>query len=201
MYRRFEMLLLLLFVYLLPGCGTVANLQGHKDAWNDVPEQVSPKPFGGVERDSERISSGNYLFAADIPFSLVGDVVSLPKVLSKPDPVQEAIKKGEILEDQGWLQHRTMNPSVVLKFIPSGTPIEQAKSFMEVHGFTCVFTQDYAGMHLYCSCFRRLPCSLLPAGQTMVVKLYYGQRLIGYDDVKCQGVVTHVEVRQEYCGI
>ncbi|OAI49620.1 hypothetical protein AYO44_06345 [Planctomycetaceae bacterium SCGC AG-212-F19] len=64
------------------GCGTMANLEGRKLALIDLPHQEAPTPFGGVGRDIRWISSGVVCFVADIPFSLVGDIVTLPKVIS-----------------------------------------------------------------------------------------------------------------------
>ena len=63
------------------GCGTIANLDGRKLPLIDLPHQEAPKPFGGVGRDIRWMSSGAVFFAADIPFSLVGDIVTLPKVI------------------------------------------------------------------------------------------------------------------------
>jgi hypothetical protein len=65
------------------GCGTMANLDGSEYALLHIPHQEAPKPFGGVARDVRWIRSGSLgiFCVADVPFSLVGDVVTLPKVL------------------------------------------------------------------------------------------------------------------------
>src|SRR5262249_1287870 len=75
----------------------------------DLPHQEPPTPFGGVGRDFRWISSGLVFFVADVPFSLVADVVTLPKVIAatseqpstipavpqaaKPSPTQPAKKE------------------------------------------------------------------------------------------------------------
>jgi uncharacterized protein YceK len=76
-----------------PGCGTMANLEGRELALIDLPHQEEAKPFGGVERDFRWISSGAVIFAADIPFSLVGDMVTLPKVIMAAN--EEEQRNGE----------------------------------------------------------------------------------------------------------
>lgn len=65
------------------GCGTMANMDGREQPLISFPDQVPPKPFGGVGRDLKWIASGNIFMVPDIPFSLVGDVVTLPKVLKR----------------------------------------------------------------------------------------------------------------------
>jgi hypothetical protein len=76
--RRLSVLAGLLFG--AAGCGTMANLDGRKLALIDLPHQEVPTPFGGVGRDVRWISSGGVFFVADIPLSLIGDIVTLPKV-------------------------------------------------------------------------------------------------------------------------
>jgi uncharacterized protein YceK len=71
----------------LSGCGTMANMDGRKYALIDFPHQYQPKPFGGVQRDFIWISNGIIPFVFDLPFSVVGDIVSLPSVLTMP-PVE-----------------------------------------------------------------------------------------------------------------
>jgi len=81
------------------GCGTLANLDGRKLAMIDLPHQEAPKPFGGVCRDIRWITSGMVYFVEDIPFSLVGDIVTLPKVFqSTKSPCMNQLHARE--EDQ-----------------------------------------------------------------------------------------------------
>lgn len=65
----------------MSGCGTMANLEGKNLPLIDSGGIEQPKPFGGVGRDIRWISSGNVYFCIDIPFSLMGDIVTLPRVL------------------------------------------------------------------------------------------------------------------------
>jgi uncharacterized protein YceK len=68
----------------LSGCGTMANMDGRKFALIDFPHQYQPKPFGGVQRDFIWISNGVIPCVFDLPFSAVGDIVTLPRVLTMP---------------------------------------------------------------------------------------------------------------------
>jgi uncharacterized protein YceK len=107
------------------GCGTIANMGQSRDIGFSN-EQIPPRPFGGVARDVQWIVRdpwGFFLFT-DIPFSLVGDVLTLPKALPRPyDPLQVAICQG--------------GTSAVLKEIAVDSPIEQARAVLEKHGFEC----------------------------------------------------------------
>jgi uncharacterized protein YceK len=67
-----------LLVLLLPfasGCGTLANLDGREYPLMGMPGQIMPRPFGGVARDVK------WMFILDLPLSLIGDVVTLPKTI------------------------------------------------------------------------------------------------------------------------
>jgi hypothetical protein len=64
------------------GCGTVANLQGKRLPAISQVHVEEPRPFGGIGRDVRWISSGGVIFVADLPLSLIGDVVTLPMTLS-----------------------------------------------------------------------------------------------------------------------
>ncbi len=89
------------------GCGTIANIEGRRlPAPSPAGQEVS-KPFGGVRRDIEWVKSldspGNLAYVADLPLSLVGDLVTLPKtvigmqsdsLLQGSDPVQGAPQYG-----------------------------------------------------------------------------------------------------------
>lgn len=84
----------------LAGCGTMANMQGKNLPALDAGGQYEPRPFGGVRNDLRWTYHGNGLILGiiDLPFSIVGDVVTLPKVLfgttPKPsEPPAEAEEK------------------------------------------------------------------------------------------------------------
>ena len=92
---------LLLLGYALPllaGCGTMANMQGKNLPALDAGGQYEPRPFGGVRNDVRWLCQGNgfVLGLVDLPFSLVGDVVTLPVVLlgSATKPAEPA--EGEV---------------------------------------------------------------------------------------------------------
>lgn len=112
------------------GCGTMENMAGYRDP---------AKPFGGVASDLKPLASGNILgilVVPDIPFSLVGDVVTLPRVLKRScDPLQVGICYGEKLEFHNgkW----KINPALVLREIPLNSPIDKAETVMKDHGFFC----------------------------------------------------------------
>ena len=64
------------------GCGTMANIDGRRLPAMSELGQVPARPFGGVRRDVEWIKSGaapgNLKYVADLPLSLIGDIVTLP---------------------------------------------------------------------------------------------------------------------------
>jgi hypothetical protein len=67
------------------GCGTMANLDGRQLPPPSPTGQVVSTPFGGVRRDLEWAKStespSNLRYVADLPLSLVGDLVTLPKTV------------------------------------------------------------------------------------------------------------------------
>lgn len=81
----------ILFALLLStssGCGTLFNINGHEPWMIGPPPERAIVPFGGVDNDvrwmSRGIGPGNwkpYCIAAaaiDMPFSFVGDIITLP---------------------------------------------------------------------------------------------------------------------------
>jgi hypothetical protein len=68
-----------------PGCGTMANMDGRRLPLLSQSGQELSTPFGGVRRDIEWVKSvqapSNLLYVADLPLSLVGDLVTLPKTV------------------------------------------------------------------------------------------------------------------------
>jgi hypothetical protein len=87
----------MMLAVMVVGCGTMANLEGLDSPLQRSPSvpPPPPSPFGGVARDAKWISGTvtsfseshgtslllSPIFVADIPCSLVGDIVTLPKVL------------------------------------------------------------------------------------------------------------------------
>jgi hypothetical protein len=67
------------------GCGTLANIDGRRLPPPSPAGQEVSRPFGGVRNDIEWLRSekapGNLKYAADLPLSLVGDLVTLPKTV------------------------------------------------------------------------------------------------------------------------
>lgn len=73
----------LLFPMLLAGCGTMANLDGRDRPMLDVPNQSPTTLFGGVSRDVKWIGEGMVQYAVDVPFSIVGDIVTAPRLITQ----------------------------------------------------------------------------------------------------------------------
>lgn len=73
------------------GCGTLANVGGRTLTLAGAPGETQVKPFGGVSRDLEIVAHSftqvieepafavpvGVFFAADVPLSLVGDLLTL----------------------------------------------------------------------------------------------------------------------------
>ena len=89
------------------GCGTMANIEGRQLPPPSPAGQEICRPFGGVRRDiawaKSAASPGNLKYVADLPLSLVGDLVTLPKtvigthsdsLLQGPGPNQTASSFG-----------------------------------------------------------------------------------------------------------
>lgn len=77
-----------------PGCGTMANMKGQSVGL--LGHREPTKPFGGVQRELRWFSSTpapfNLVWAADLPLSVVGDFVTLPRAMRK----QRAARSGEV---------------------------------------------------------------------------------------------------------
>jgi hypothetical protein len=86
-------LLALFLIVASSGCGTMANLEGRQHPWPGQAGQDPPKVFGGVRKDVQWIKTtgipGNIMFVGDIPLSLIGDLVTLPKTVTsgRADPL------------------------------------------------------------------------------------------------------------------
>lgn len=85
--RQLRRHLVILVALVSCGCGTMANLDGRSRPLLDRINQEAPRPFGGVRKDFQWLKSikvpANLIFLADVPFSLVGDVVTLPRTLKR----------------------------------------------------------------------------------------------------------------------
>jgi uncharacterized protein YceK len=96
-------LVALLGILASSGCGTMANLEGRPHPWPGQAGQDPPKPFGGVRKDVGWIKTtgipGNLMFVADLPVSLVGDLVTLPKTVisGRADPLLQTPDAGVTL--------------------------------------------------------------------------------------------------------
>jgi len=91
--KRFVSVLALVAGSAVAGCGTMANLEGRVHPWPGQVGQDPPRPFGGVRKDVGWIKTsavpGNLMYVADLPISLVGDLVTLPKTVTsgRADPL------------------------------------------------------------------------------------------------------------------
>jgi uncharacterized protein YceK len=87
MYRSLMMALLAVSSAPSSGCGTFANVLASSGS-------VPPAPFGGVRNDFDAMARGNVLFGVDIPFSLIGDLVTLPDILVERSRSRATEEKG-----------------------------------------------------------------------------------------------------------
>ena len=68
------------------------------------------------------------------------------------DPLQEEIVKQEAVDSRaGWWRK---DPGVVLKEIPIGTPLDQARAVMEGHGFQCSQHTEQDSSYLLCHAYQ-----------------------------------------------
>src|SRR5205085_2032975 len=89
----------------LGGCGTMANMRGEAVISLGWPSPAPTVPFGGVRQDAQALLGVPYGFCliSDLPFSLVGDIVTLPWTTCvyarrQPQPTAADDKKGTQLE-------------------------------------------------------------------------------------------------------
>ena len=108
------------------------------------------------------VACNSFLGCTTVPSRTVADDV-------KPDPLCEQIGKQKTIEvGPGWCK---VDPAVVLKEVPLGTPLPQARSIMEGHGFHCLDgTGDAQGPFLRCTAYEGTGWV---AGVATVVKVYY----------------------------
>ena len=91
-----------------------------------------------------------------------------------PDLFLEAILKQETVESKpGWSKLKT---EAVLKEIPLATPLAQARTIMERHGFSCwAGLSDGKGEYLHCTAYKQKSKG---RSEKIVVKLYYDTKRI-----------------------
>ena len=81
------------------GCGTMANLEGKSHPMLSHVDVEEPRPFGGVGRDIRWVWTvtfpANLMFVGDLPLSLVGDVVTLPRTLRNKPTALESPKASD----------------------------------------------------------------------------------------------------------
>lgn len=76
------------FMFASSGCGTIANMRGETVVSMGGPFPVDTAPFGGVVQDTKTMVAFpapvvKVLMIADVPFSLAGDIVTLPWATAK----------------------------------------------------------------------------------------------------------------------
>lgn len=83
------------------GCGTMANLDGRPLPTAGFEGRETTTPFGGVRRDIAWMKAGqapaNLKYAADLPLSAIGDLVTLPKTVI-------GTHSDKLLDDPGVVQ-------------------------------------------------------------------------------------------------
>jgi hypothetical protein len=67
----------------------MANLEGKRLPLLSQVGVEEASPFGGIGRDVRWIRSLNLVFVADLPLSLMGDLITLPKTLHKRPHVSQ----------------------------------------------------------------------------------------------------------------
>ena len=67
----------------IAGCGTLSNIEGRTLPFVDATKQYTPVTFGGILNDLLWCQSISPWFILDIPFSVIGDICTLPFVQSK----------------------------------------------------------------------------------------------------------------------
>lgn len=73
-------------------------------------------------------------------------------LVGHPDPLQEEIRNQPVEGQTNGLA--TVSPAPVLKYVPLGTSIEEAKKVMESHGFDCSASNDDTHPYLVCKASR-----------------------------------------------
>jgi hypothetical protein len=92
----------------------------------------------------------------------------------KADAWVDEIVKQDVLDSKNkW---RKLKADVVLKEVPIYTPLAQAKSIMERHGFSCwTGLSDNRGEYMHCTAYKRKNQSL---ADKVIVKFHYDAKQI-----------------------
>jgi hypothetical protein len=95
-----------------------------------------------------------------------------------PDPLLEEILRQETLVKKP--DSATLKPAILLREVPIRTPLAQAKSVMERHGFSCWSgVADSKGTCLHCTAYKPKKRGL---ADKIVVKLFYEtQRIVNVE--------------------
>jgi hypothetical protein len=164
------------------------NITGH-EPWLLGPPPLRPiVPFGGVDNDWRWLKRGLgpdgaeigpiAAAAIDMPLSLVGDVITLPRTLyqSLRSP-RTAMKL--------YFDNQTMREEV-LSYLSLGMPIGSAQQIMEDSGFKCDGGFFSNGSHLRCIAVYRTH-HLFIADQIHVLLYHEDGRLSGIE-VDCHSI-------------
>jgi len=86
--RRLNVIIAAILLFVVSGCGTIYNVTGHEPWLVGLPPERPIDLFGGLDNDLRWMARGTapnssaplavVAAAIDMPFSLVGDVVTLP---------------------------------------------------------------------------------------------------------------------------
>lgn len=154
---RPQSIILALLLCTSSGCGTMFNLTGH-EPWLMGPAPTRPiVPFGGVDNDLRWMKRGIsedgwepgpiVAAAIDVPFSFVGDLVTLPWTAYQAlRPPKTGMKL--YFDDQEMREE-------LLKYLAIGTPMETAKRIMEESTFKCEEYLFARPSYLHCSAIYR----------------------------------------------
>ena len=86
------------------GCGTMTNLTGADALVLGPPPN---RPFGGVDRDVKGISAGTVVTSAiqaiDLPFSLIGDIITLPWTIYQSQQPDSEQPRPPYIPTQPWV--------------------------------------------------------------------------------------------------
>jgi hypothetical protein len=91
-----------------------------------------------------------------------------------PDPFIEEIARQEIIFRLPTFA--ILSPEIILREVPLQTPVEQARSFMAGHGFSCWRgVPDTKGTCLLCKAYRQKTPT---TADRIVVKFFYDQKRV-----------------------
>jgi uncharacterized protein YceK len=100
----------------ISGCGTMANLDGRALPTSGTAGGELTKPFGGVKRDMVWMKNtpapAKLKYAADLPLSFFGDLVTLPKTVigTNSDQLMQSPTGGELPMPPAYSGPQQTNP-------------------------------------------------------------------------------------------